>query len=90
MANDEERDSGVLLSLGPALADDGVCVLGEAGHLHPLPLAVPVTDVVVTKHQQASPPPLLHQAAVVGDEMFSVPVTITSPLSGLTALRAYP
>ena len=77
MANDEEREAGVLLHLLPAVLDQGAGELLHVPGHGALPLTLTVTNMVVTKHQEAPGPPSLGQLGVTGDKMLGIAENIS-------------
>lgn len=72
MADDEERDPGVLLHLLPAVLDHGVSELPHVPDQGPLPLTLAVTHMVMAEHKEPLSLSNLSQFRVAGNKMFSV------------------
>ena len=53
MADDEEREPGVLVHLLPAVLDHGVSELPHVPDQGPLPLTEAVTHMVMAKYQES-------------------------------------
>ena len=72
MADDEERDRGVLLHLLPAVLDHGVSELPHVTNQGLLPLTQTVTHMVMAKHQEPLSLSNLSQLRVAGNKMLCV------------------
>lgn len=73
VADDEERDPGVLVHLLPAVLDHGVSELPHVPDQGPLPLTLTVTHMVMAKHKEPLRLAHLSQFRVAGNKMLSVP-----------------